>query len=114
MKNISTKWLSRIVPVICIVFAASAFAETFWAHGINKRVDVAYGEDPQQIMDVFMHGARVGPLTSPNPDMDTWWWLDQWRQEFSNQPTHTLSRAGLDCIQHQLSSGTSYRTACGG
>ncbi len=40
--------------------ASTVHAEGFWAHRIGERIDVAYGDDPLQKMDVYVHGQRVG------------------------------------------------------
>ncbi len=54
--------LTRKILMLVLVCSASpsVLAEQFWAHGIGTQINVAYGEDPAQIMDVYRHGARTG------------------------------------------------------
>jgi len=56
-----------LVYFICSLLPA-AHADEFWAHRITERKDVAYGEDPLQKMDVFVHGSRVGEPDYFKPD----------------------------------------------
>ncbi len=49
-----------VTALVVLTFCGSAFAEGFWSHRITKLPDVPYGEDPQQKMDVYVHGQRVG------------------------------------------------------
>ena len=37
-----------------------ASASDFWAHGLGLRLDMPYGEDPAQRMDIYVHGERTG------------------------------------------------------
>lgn len=45
---------------LALSFSLSAAAAEFWAHRLSKQIDVAYGDDPLQTMDVYLHGSRVG------------------------------------------------------
>jgi len=38
-----------------------AAADDFWSHRIGIRTDVAYGDDPAQVVDVYTQGGRRGP-----------------------------------------------------
>ncbi|MCR9260344.1 MAG: alpha/beta hydrolase [Pseudomonadaceae bacterium] len=63
------KLFLRTATVSVILLAAiPSLADQFWAHGIVKLIDVAYGEDPQQTMDVFLHGDRTGEPNYFAPD----------------------------------------------
>lgn len=52
--------LQSITLAFIVCAAASVGAQEYWAHNLSKQVDVAYGEDPQQKMDIFLHGTRTG------------------------------------------------------
>ncbi len=51
-----------------LVLSNAALADGFWSHRVVKQTDVAYGDDPQQKMDVYIHGQRVGEPTYFKPD----------------------------------------------
>ncbi|XOV84876.1 MAG: alpha/beta fold hydrolase [bacterium] len=54
--------LSLLSVVVCLSLcgAVSSVAEEHWGHGLRHAIDVEYGDDPQQKMDVFIHGRRTG------------------------------------------------------
>ncbi len=52
-----------LIITLAALLAMPVLAEDFWAHRIAKQTDVAYGEDPLQKMDVYIHGQRVGEPT---------------------------------------------------
>lgn len=39
---------------------AAPATDSFWGHRINLQVDVAYGENPAQVFDLYLYGQRTG------------------------------------------------------
>ena len=56
-----TLWL---IPIIFFMFLgasnATQGADEFWGHRYGVQVDVAYGEHPAQIFDLYVYGQRIG------------------------------------------------------
>ena len=52
--KLSALWLATLL------WTSPVIADDFWAHRVAKQVDVKYGEDNLQSMDVFTHGSRTG------------------------------------------------------
>jgi acetyl esterase/lipase len=55
------------ILIMCCVTGAVA-AEDFWAHRIGTTVGLAYGDDPQQVMDLHVHGDWIGEPSYFEPD----------------------------------------------
>jgi acetyl esterase/lipase len=61
--------------LLLLVINSPVHAESFWAHRITTQVNLAYGDDTLQTMDVFMHGSRLGEPnwfaedTAPRPTL---------------------------------------------
>ncbi len=61
--------------LVALLISGPSFADDFWAHRIAKGVDVSYGDNSAQVMDVFTHGQRIGepdyfePDTAPRPTL---------------------------------------------
>jgi acetyl esterase/lipase len=49
-----------LIVVSCLV-ATAASGQEFWSHRVMVRNDVAYGDDPAQVMDIYTQGGRRGP-----------------------------------------------------
>ena len=55
--------ITKYTLLVMLILPGPVWADDFWAHRIAKQVDVAYGDDALQKMDIFIHGSRVGEPT---------------------------------------------------
>ena len=55
---IRTLLLSALLPLATA--NAAQTADGFWGHRIGLQVDVAYGENPAQVFDLYLYGQRTG------------------------------------------------------
>lgn len=55
---IQTLLLTALLPLATA--NAAQTADGFWGHRIGLQVDVAYGENPAQVFDLYLYGQRTG------------------------------------------------------
>ena len=55
---IRTLLLTALLPLATA--NAAQTADGFWGHRIGLQVDVAYGENPAQVFDLYLYGQRTG------------------------------------------------------
>ena len=64
MTSNKAQWWTQLTSLVCVLlFAATTHADEYWAHHVATQVDVAYGEHPSQILDVYIQGTRIGEPT---------------------------------------------------
>ena len=62
-QSLSRRMLAILLSAAMLALAAANTAQAaddFWAHQIGVQVNVAYGEDPAQVFDLYLHGQRTG------------------------------------------------------
>lgn len=67
-----------IFMAAAVLAANAAFAEDFWSHRIGVRTDLAYGDDPAQVVDIYTQGGRRGgnaPIFASETDRPILIWI---------------------------------------